>query len=136
MAITKKNIKDIMESLISYKTGLNHDWNFKAKDEDKKYISLLSNVVYHNQKASLYDPETKQPISYSAFLKKINKKITIYTVTKSDAKKSYTLAIFNVDKIYKTRKFVVTLMDNNTYEIKIMQFKKNSIIGKAPYIDD
>lgn len=136
MTITKKNIKDIMESLISYKTGLNHDWNFKTKEEDKKYISLLTNVVYHNQKASLYDPETKQPISYSTFLKKINKKITIYTATKSDAKKSYTLAIFNVDKVYKTRKFIVTLMDNKTYEIKIMQFKKNSIIGKAPYIDD
>lgn len=136
MAITKKVIKDIMESLISYKTGLNHDWNFKTKEEDKKYVNLLSNVIYHNQKSSLYDAETKQPISYATFLKRINKKISIYTVTKSDIKKSYTLAIFNVEKIYKTRKFIVALMDNKTYEIKIMQFKKDSNIGKAPYIDD
>lgn len=136
MAITKKIIKDIMESLISYKTGLHHDWDFKVKEEDKKYINLLTNVIYHNQKSSLYDSETKQPILYSSFLKKINKKIPIYTVTKYDTKKSYTLAIFNVEKIYKTRKFVVALMDNKTYEIKIMQFKKDSNIRKAPYIDD
>lgn len=131
MAITKKIIKDIMDSLVSYKAGLNHDWNFKAKEEDKKYVNLLSNVIYHNQKSSLYDTENKQPISYSAFLKKVNKKISIYTVTKADVNKSYTLAIFNVEKIYKTRKYITILMDNKTYEIKIMAFRKDSDIGRS-----